>query len=53
MLHPDYFSADRYIVTQNGMDGLKFGVYWPFYTQPGGRSRTTSAPRGASRAPSR
>lgn len=35
----DYFSADRYIVTSNGMDGLKFGVFWPFYTQPTGRRR--------------
>ena len=48
LLHPDYFSADRYTVTQNGMDGLKFGVYWPFYTQPGkrhgnGRSSSSSS----------
>ena len=28
----DYFSADRYIVTQRV---LKLGIYWPFYTQPG------------------
>ena len=35
----DYFSADRYIVTANGMDGLKLGLYWPFYTQPTGRPR--------------
>ena len=35
----DYFSADRYIVTSGGMDGLKFGVFWPFYTQPTGRRR--------------
>ena len=28
----DYFSADRYIVTQRA---VKLGVYWPFYTQPG------------------
>ena len=33
----DYFSADHYIVTKNGIEGLKLGVYWPFYTQPGGR----------------
>lgn len=32
----DYFSADRYIVTQSGMDGLKIGIYWPFYRQPRG-----------------
>ena len=38
LLHPDYFSADRYIVTKSGMEGLKFGIYWPFYIQPGGRS---------------
>ena len=39
LLHRDYFSADRYVVTNSGMEGLKFGVYWPFYTQPGGRAR--------------
>ncbi len=33
----DYFSADRYIVTQSGMNGLKFGIFWPFYTEPTGR----------------
>jgi len=33
----DYFSADRYIVTTNGMDGLKLGIWWPFYTQPTNR----------------
>ena len=39
LTHRDYFSADRYIVTTSGMPGLKFGVYWPFYTQPIGRPR--------------
>ena len=34
----DYFSADRYIVTQNGIDGLKIGIYWPFYAQPQGHA---------------
>ena len=29
--HNDYFSADRYIRTTRG---VKFGLYWPFYTQP-------------------
>ena len=28
----DYFSANRYIVTQRA---IKLGIYWPFYTQPG------------------
>ncbi len=28
----DYFSANRYIVTQRA---VKLGIYWPFYTQPG------------------
>jgi len=52
LLHPDYFSADRYIVTQNGMDGLKFGVFWPFYTQPGGRSgHSHGASSSSSRGP--
>ena len=35
----DYFSADRYIVTQRM---LKIGMYWPFYTQPGKGGTTTS-----------
>ena len=30
--HNDYFSADRYIRTTRA---VKFGLYWPFYTQPG------------------
>jgi len=38
LLHPDYFSADRYIVTQSG---LKFGIFWPFYTQPGSNRSST------------
>lgn len=29
--HSDYFSADRYIRTTRA---VKFGLYWPFYTQP-------------------
>ena len=33
----DYFSADRYIVTQRM---IKLGVFWPFYTQPGKDSPT-------------
>ena len=57
----DYFSADRYIVTQRA---VKLGIYWPFYTQPGkvtgtssqqgsqtgGNSRASSTPAGASRS---
>ena len=54
LLHPDYFSADRYIVTQNGMDGFKIGIFWPFYTQPGRRSASSasgsSAQGGANRS---
>ena len=34
MQKADYFSADRYIVGMSGMDGLKIGIWWPFYTQP-------------------
>ncbi len=49
LLHADYFSADRYIVTQNGMDGLKFGIYWPFYTQPGNRASSSSSSSSSSR----
>lgn len=32
----DFFSADRYTVTRNGMDGLKIGIFWPFYKEPTG-----------------
>lgn len=37
MKKADYFSADHYIVTKSGIEGLKLGIYWPFYTQPAGR----------------
>ena len=30
---------DRHDFVIGGMEGLKFGVYWPFYTQPAGRPR--------------
>lgn len=48
---PDYFSAHNYILTQSGGDGLKIGIYWPFYTQPGkpGSSTTSSAGGSMSR----
>ena len=31
MEHKDYFTADRYIYTVDGMEGLKLGMFWPFY----------------------
>ena len=40
----DYFSADGYIRPQRG---IKFGVWWPFYTQPN-RNSTVSASGGSS-----
>ncbi|SKC42863.1 Putative porin [Bacteroidales bacterium WCE2004] len=57
LLHPDYFSADRYAITESGMNGLKFGIFWPFYTQPGrpgsggrsssaGSQQSGNSPRG-------
>lgn len=46
MKHADYFSADRYIVTQSGLPGLKLGVFWPFYVNPG---KPHSAQSGQSR----
>ena len=27
----DYFTADRYVYTADGTDGLKLGIFWPFY----------------------
>lgn len=30
----DYFSSDRHIITQAGLDGLKLGIFWPFSMQP-------------------
>lgn len=41
----DYFSADRYIVTQRM---LKIGMYWPFYTQPGKAASGSSGNDGHS-----
>ena len=36
----DYFSAHHYINTQRG---LKLGIYWPFYRQPGKTSGSASS----------
>ena len=27
----DYFTADHYVYTADGTDGLKLGIFWPFY----------------------
>lgn len=40
----DYFSADRYIITQNGIDGLKLGIFWPFYAEPKGTPSSSPLP---------
>lgn len=40
MEHKDFFSADHHIVTETGSDGLKLGIFWPFYLQPGGHSHS-------------
>ena len=40
----DYFSADRYIVTQRM---VKFGIYWPFYTNPAKNTPATGPQGGA------
>lgn len=45
----DYFSAHRFIRTQRA---LKFGIYWPFYTQPTA-NKTVSAGSGLSGGGSR
>lgn len=47
----DYFSANRYINTTNGMDGLKIGIFWPFYAETlglGARSSRSSSASGGS-----
>lgn len=31
MRRKDYFTADHYITTLDGTDGLKLGIFWPFY----------------------
>ena len=31
MTTKDYFTADRYIYTMDEMEGLKLGIFWPFY----------------------
>jgi hypothetical protein len=52
----DYFTADRYIYTIDGMEGLKLGIFWPFYFSTdrhvmGGSSGSSSGGSGgASRA---
>ena len=40
----DYFSAHHYIRTQRA---IKFGIYWPFYMQPG-QNKTVQAGSGLS-----
>ncbi len=45
----DYFSSDRYIITQNGTDGLKLGLYWPFYTEPGTGKSSGGSSKGGRR----
>ena len=44
----DYFSADHFIRTQRA---FKFGIYWPFYTQPG-KSTSSGSASGPDRGPS-
>lgn len=39
----DYFSADGYIRPQRG---LKFGVWWPFYIQPGKNNKVSASSGG-------
>lgn len=46
MRKADYFSADHYIVGTNGMNGLKLGLYWPFYTQPHHNKKMSSGASG-------
>lgn len=31
MRKKDYFTADHYVYTADGTDGLKLGIFWPFY----------------------
>ena len=39
----DYFTADGYIAPQRA---IKFGISWPFYTQPGSNKGTTKGASG-------
>lgn len=48
----DYFSADHYIITQPGIDGLKFGIFWPFYIQPHQHSAVSGGASGGGRSSS-
>ena len=44
MKKKDYFSTHNYIVSQDGLDGLKIGICWPFYLQPGNpKARSSSS----------
>ena len=40
----DYFTADGYIAPQRA---VKFGISWPFYTQPGKNNNTAKGSSGA------
>lgn len=42
----DYFSADGYIRPQRA---VKFGIWWPFYLQPGRNNKVSASSGGASR----
>lgn len=42
MEHTDYFCADHYIVSESGSQGLKVGIFWPFYVQPDGHNHSHS-----------
>jgi len=46
MERKDYFTADRYIYTIDGMEGLKLGMYWPFYFSTDRHAVSTSGSGG-------
>ncbi len=59
MQRRDYFTADGYTYTVDGMSGLKLGMYWPFYfytfnntsagSGGGGGGKAGAASRGGAR----
>ena len=48
MTTKDYFTADRYIYTVDDIDGLKLGIFWPFYFSTDKHLKGSSSGGGSS-----
>jgi len=48
MRKKDYFTADHYVYTADGLDGLKLGIFWPFYFNSEKHSHGSGSAGGSS-----